>query len=179
MDDEAAPPLLTVRVCDSSAARSTAPNRCSTNCAPASATACAWCGRPAWAAATRRRSSRSAMRCTSTPPRGVSPPRLPRAPPTPPPPPIPVSINTAPAAAMGCCDPVSPVRGQSRSDRGPRRLRAARSRRRRLSNRAQMALCAPGAQAPALRGQCRRGRARTFKDRYFLETDRIALSRGC
>ena len=46
---------------------------CSASCATGSATACASCGRRAWAAATRRRSSRSGTRCTRTRPSRMSP----------------------------------------------------------------------------------------------------------
>ena len=57
MDDEAPPPALTVRVCDSLTcelfgARAFA----RANCRAGSAAECAWCGRRAWAAATTRRS---------------------------------------------------------------------------------------------------------------------------
>ena len=80
MDDEAPPPPLTVRVCDSLSCELAGGEHAARRaCATGSATTCAWCARRAWAAATRRRSSRSATRCTSTPPSTASPRRSRRA----------------------------------------------------------------------------------------------------
>ena len=66
------------------------------------------------------------------------------------------------------------------SDRGARRFGAARARRRRVSDRAQMALRAAGAGAAADGGQRRRGRARHLQGPLLSsKPTRTAFSRAC
>ena len=80
MDDEPPPPPVTVRVCDSLTCALMGAERLLGGVArPARRRACASSARPAWAAATTRRSPRSAMRCTSMRPSRASPRRSPPA----------------------------------------------------------------------------------------------------
>ena len=174
MDDEAAPPRdhrAGVRQPDLRAGRRA--SSCSTNCATGSATASGWCGRRAWAAATRRRRWRSAMPCTRTP-----------------------RVDSV-AAAVGRRRDPSACPGLSRARRIPRRRRlsAAAGLPRRRHARSRQVIEAledsglrglggagfptgrkwrfvrqePAPRLMAVNGD--EGEPGTFKDRYFLETD--------
>ena len=152
---------------------------CSTSCATGSATGCGSCGRRAWAAATRRRSSRSATRCTSTRRSTASPRRWRPAHTHPQMPAYPgLDALSRRTAATRCCRAACPAaRTRRERDRGAGDIRAARARRRRVSDRAQMALRAAGAGAAADGGQCRRGRARHVQGPLFSRNRPAPLSR--
>ena len=151
---------------------------CSPICAAGSATGCGSCARRAWAAATTRRSSRSATRCTSTRRSTASPPRSRRATRTRRSRPF-VDLDAYRAAGgYACSKPASPA-SASREEliEIARGLGSARPGRRRVPDRAQMALRAAGAGAPADGGQCRRGRARHVQGPLFPRNRPASVSR--
>ncbi len=175
MDGETPPPPLTVRVCDSLTCelhgRAEAAERAA---GEARRRACAWCARPAWAAATTRRWPRSATRFTSTPRSRASPSAVaggrdasahPR--------PIGISTPIARTAATSCWRPVSPASDEPRRDpEGARGFAAcAASAAPAFRPGANGASCCAEPKPRLMAVNADEGEPGTFKDRYYLETD--------
>ena len=156
-------------------------NSCCTNCRTKRAPASAWCARPASAAAIPRRRPRSAITSSITPPsRTCLPPRRPARPMRI----CPNMSTTTPIVAGGGYALLNRLRSgalvEGRSAEGARRRVAARARRRRLPDGAQMARGARRARTAADGDQRRRGRARHVQGPLSISKPiRIAFSRAC
>ncbi len=180
MDGEAPPPPLTVRVCDSLSCELAGATQLLADLRSATRTPTSGSSEhPAWAAVIARRSWRSAMRCTSTPPQTVSPKPSPQARRTRRFRNIPASMPIARPAAIVFSELAWP--GERKPEElieilehsGLRGLGGAGFP---TGRKWRLVLQEPAPRLLAVNAD--EGEPGTFKDRYFLETDPHRMLEG-